>query len=400
MLNSLKPRSKTVLNASALSLFTLLVGCSTDTSVQKPMDAVSGKTGISHSVCWSDLPGWPDQRAQEAIASFKSQCQRMSKSNNQGQVWQQFCSSLQSNLSAEQTTRLIERSFTPYQVLGKHGETQGLITGYYEPTLHGSFTKTARYRYPLYKKPNDLLTIDLGDRFPELKGERVRGRLVGNKVVRYYDRESITQTPSPLAGNELMWVDNADDAFFLEIQGSGRVLLENGQWAGVGYADQNGEPYYAIGRELIKNGELTPETVSLQSIRQWLQDNPKKADALKNLNRSFVFFTLRDVKEENPRGSLNVPLTPERSVAVDRSVIPLGTPLWISTTLPNRQTYQRIVIAQDTGGAIRGPVRADLFFGRGEYAEKMAGEMKQSGQIYALMIKGSKQTADIQSCQR
>jgi membrane-bound lytic murein transglycosylase A len=392
--------TRLLIKASTLGLFAVLAGCSTDTGVQKPTPPAEGKAGISHSVCWSDLPGWPDQRANEAIASFESQCQRMIKSSDQKAAWQSFCSALQSSQSASQTTRLIEQTFTPYQVLGKHGETQGLITGYYEPTLHGSFTKTARYRYPLYKKPNDLLTIDLGDRFPELKGERVRGRLVGNKVVRYYDRKAISQTPSPLAGHELMWVDNPDDAFFLEIQGSGRVLLENGQWAGVGYADQNGEPYYAIGQELIKSGELTPETVSLQSIRQWLSDHPDKADQLKNLNRSYVFFTLRDIKEENPRGSLNVPLTPERSVAVDRSVIPLGTPLWISTTLPNQQSYQRIVLAQDTGGAIRGPVRADLFFGRGDYAEKMAGEMKQSGQIYALMIKGSNKVADTHSCQR
>jgi membrane-bound lytic murein transglycosylase A len=413
-------RLPTLLKTGTLCLFAVLAGCSTKQPItptaQPPVEqpkadtqeptqpeipqAVSGQAGISHPVCWSHLPGWPDQRANEAIASFNSQCQRMIKSGQNKAAWQSFCSALQTSQSSAQTTRLIEQSFTPYQVLGKHGETSGLITGYYESTLQGSFQKSARYRYPLYKKPDDLLIIDLGDRFPELKGERVRGRLVGNKVVRYYDREAISKNPSPLAGNELIWVDDPDDAFFLEIQGSGRVKLDNGQWVGVGYADQNGEPYYAIGRELIKKGILTPETVSLQTIRQWLSDNPKQANKLKNLNRSYVFFTLRDVAEDNPRGSLNVPLTPERSVAVDRSVIPLGTPLWISTTLPNRQTYQRLVLAQDTGGAIRGPVRADLFFGRGDYAEKMAGEMKQSGQIYALMIKGSKKVADTQSCPR
>lgn len=374
---------------SSAAAVLLLAGCSQVEVTPEPIPAPTptGEPGIGAAVCWADLPGWEQDTMAEALPALLSQCNRLGKSA----PWQQICQTaegLPQPAADWQLRELMTRYFTPHQVLGNGGQPYGLFTGYYEPTLRGNLTPSRTYHYPLYKKPNDLLTIKLDDRFPELKGQRVRGRLEGKTVLPYYSRADIDGKKPPLKGQELIWLDDPDAAFFLHIQGSGRVVLPNGELVGVGYADQNGHPYVAIGKLLIEQGELTREEVSLQTIRNWLKNNPQKAEALKNKNPSYVFFTLRDDAKEGPRGSLNVPLTPERSVAIDRRIIPLGTPLWISTDLPDtQQAYQRLVFAQDTGGAINGPVRADVFFGLGERAEQLAGTMKQQGKIFALLPK-------------
>ncbi|MET0088197.1 MAG: MltA domain-containing protein, partial [Sedimenticola sp.] len=201
-----------------------------------------------------------------------------------------------------------------------------------------SLQPDGRYAYPIYARPDSLLIVDLDEQFPELKGKRVRGRLVGNRVVPYFDRTAIDGSGAPLKGNELLWVDDPHGSFFLQIQGSGRVQLPDGSSVNVGYADQNGHQYVSIGKKLIERGELTREEVSLFTIRQWLKDNPGQAEGLLNENPSYVFFVLNDNNEAGPRGSLNVPLTAGRSAAVDRSRIPLGTPVWLTTTLPPETT--------------------------------------------------------------
>jgi len=203
--------------------------------------------------------------------------------------------------------------------------------------------------------------------------------------VPFFSREEIDGDSQPLRGKELLWIDDAYGSFFLQIQGSGRVRLDDGSIVGVNYENQNGHPYVAIGKTLVENQELALEDVSLFTIREWLENNPQRANEVLNSNPSYVFFHLREDINEGPRGSLNVPLTAERSLAVDRKVIPLGTPVWIDTTLPDGSPYQRLMIAQDTGGAIRGPVRADVFFGNGQRAERLAGEMNQKGRLYALL---------------
>lgn len=374
--------------SAATALF--LAGCSqVDTTPEQPPEPPVKPTGIGEAVCWADLPGWEQDNMAEALPALLSQCTRLQKEPQ----WQAVCQAatqLPAPAHHAQLRNLMTTYFTPHAVQGNGGQPYGLFTGYYEPTLRGNLTPSRKYHYPLYKKPDDLLTIKLDDRFPELKGQRIRGRLEGKTVLPYFSRADIDGNNPPLKGQELIWLDDPDAAFFLHIQGSGRVVLPNGQLVGVGYADQNGHPYVAIGKLLIEQGELTREEVSLQTIRAWLKNNPKKADALKNENPSYVFFTLREDAKEGPRGSLNVPLTPERSVAIDRRVIPLGTPLWISTDLPDsQQPYQRLVFAQDTGGAINGPVRADIFFGLGERAELLAGTMKQQGKIFALLPKSA-----------
>lgn len=368
--------SPKIITASCITF--LLYGCTSSTP-QPP--------GINKAICWNQLNGWQQDSFKEALPALFSQCPKLSKKTPE---WNNICSAAKSLTSSsdEELRRFIEDNFTPHNIIGTAGVNEGLITGYYEPTLKGSLEPSHQYNYPLYQTPKDMLIIKLDSRFKELKGKRVRGRTIGNTVIPYYTRAEIDQENSPLKGEELLWVDDPDAAFFLHIQGSGRVQLKDGSMVGVGYANQNGHPYVAIGKKLIETGALTRKEVSLDTINQWLKENPGKAQALKNQNPSYVFFTMRHDLEFGPRGSLNVPLTPERSAAVDRKIIPLGTPLWVSTTLPGtEEPYQRLVFAQDTGGAINGPVRADMFFGRGSRAEKLAGEMKQKGSIYALLPK-------------
>ncbi len=343
--------------------------------------------GIGEAVDFSDLPGWENDQHAQAIVALRKNCKRLAKKPD----WENICTAVgQLQQSDDQQARqFFETHFTPHTLRGEKGKKQGMITGYYEPLLQGSMQPDDRYQYPLYRVPDDMLIIELADIFPALKGKRVRGRVVGNKVVPYYDRAEINGSKAPLQGQELLWVDDRDQLFFLQIQGSGRIQLPDGKVIGAGYANQNGRAYHAIGKTLINEGEIKREDVSLSSIMQWLKDNPERAEALLNKNPSYVFFTLRDKVEEGPTGSLNVPLTAERSLAIDPKFVKLGAPIWLDTTYPGSEgrTLQKLVIAQDTGGAIKGQLRADLFWGTGDRAEQMAGNMKQQGEMYILLPK-------------
>jgi membrane-bound lytic murein transglycosylase A len=263
----------------------------------------------------------------------------------------------------------------------------GRMTGYYEPQLNGSRTHRAPFVYPLYRVPDDLLTIDLGVLYPELAGKRVRGRLEGRRVVPYWSRQQIA---GQLAGAELLWVDDALEAFLLEVQGSGRVRLTDGSIVRVGYADTNGHPYHAIGRILVERGELKLEEVSLQSIHAWAVANPQRVPELLNQNPSYVFFRELPLGDPNagPVGALNVALTPGYSLAVDPQFIPLGSPLVITTTHPSSGTaLVRLMLAQDVGGAIRGPQRFDFFWGFGCQAGEYAGRQRHDVQAWLLLPK-------------
>lgn len=257
--------------------------------------------------------------------------------------------------------------------------------------MQGQLTRGGAYQTPLYLKPNDMVSIDLGDFREDLKGTKLVGRIAGDAIKPYYDREAIEEGALSDRDLELVWVDDAVDAFFLQIQGSGRVVLPDDSVLRVGYAATNGHPYFAIGRELIARGVLTRETVSLQSIRKWLHDNPGEADAVMNTNASYVFFQPLKVDpndpEAGPLGSQGVPLEPGRSLAVDRRFHAMGVPVWLETSDPMNadRTFRRLMVAQDTGGAIRGPVRGDIFFGPGEDAALYAGHMNRQGRKYVLL---------------
>ncbi len=279
-----------------------------------------------------------------------------------------------------------ERNFTPYQVSQDDGGLEGLVTGYYEPLLMGSRSPSSRFAHPLFGPPDDLLVVDLGDQYPELKHLRLRGRLQGNRVVPYFSRADIETGLAPLRGREIAWVEDPVELFFLQVQGSGRIQLEDGSQMRVGYADQNGHPYRSIGRWLVDNNELTLDKASMQGIKDWARSNPDRLRSLLHANPSFVFFKELPETGGGPIGSLGVPLTPERSIAVDPRGIPLGAPVWLATTEPNSSTpLQRLVMAQDTGSAIKGNVRADYFWGFGDKAGNRAGAMKQSGRMWLLL---------------
>jgi len=340
--------------------------------------------GIGKAVKWSALPNFRDDNLQQAWLAIDQQCPRM---NRREETWIPLCAKVATmeDPTNSDIRQFLQANFKPHAIHAERGKTEGLITGYYEPLLKGSLTRTDKYAYPVYSPPEEMLTIELADVYPSLKGMRLRGRLDGNKIVPYLPRSAIDGGEQPLAGNELLWIDDPYGSFFVQIQGSGRVQLEDGSIMGLDYADQNGHPYFAIGKKLVELNEIPLAEVSLFSIKKWLQDNPSRADEVLNTNASYVFFSLREDSQEAARGSLNVPLTEERSLAVDKSVIPLGTLVWLDTTLPDGSDFQRLMVAQDTGGAIAGHIRADVFFGAGDRAERLAGEMKQQGSMFALL---------------
>ncbi|MDP2025214.1 murein transglycosylase A [Sulfuriferula sp.] len=333
---------------------------------------------------WRTLPGWQDDNL---LAAWPAWLQSCSTLKNRPE-WREACATA-INLNPTDATavrRYFQDNFSLYQSLQADGAVNGLVTGYYEPLLHGSRTPSTQYSVPLYGVPPDLLTIDLASVYPELKNMRLRGRLQGTKVVPYLSRNEIDTGNDPLKGNELVWVDNPVEAFFLQIQGSGRVRLPDGSLMRVGYADQNGYPYRSIGRVLADRGELPLAQTSMQNIKAWGQKNPAKLPELLSQNPSFVFFRELPASDNGPLGALGVPLTGERSIAVDARAIPLGAPVWLATTVPfSNQPLNRLVMAQDTGGAIRGNVRADYFWGFGDAAGRKAGSMKQQGQMWVML---------------
>lgn len=279
-----------------------------------------------------------------------------------------------------------ERNFVPHQVSQPDGSREGLLTGYYVPDLKGSRSATAEYPYPLYRRPDDLLVIDLSEVYPDLGNYRLRGRLEGSRVVPYWGRAEIDGQARPLASQELFWVGDPVELFFLQVQGSGRIQLDNGEQVLVNYADQNGHPYRSIGKYLLDRGAMTRDQMSLQNIRTWAKNNPGEVAALLNQNPSYVFFRELDSSVQSPPGALGVPLTPGRSMAVDRRYIPLGAPVFVETTWPNsEQPLQRLMVAQDTGGAIKGKIRGDFFWGMGEQAGEQAGRMKQAVKFWVLL---------------
>ena len=347
-------------------------------------------------VSFADLVGWAEDDLRQAWPAFIASCDVLGKRA----VWKEVCASAVM-VNAEDVTEVrnfFEGQFIPHVVNNADGSMSGTVTGYYEPLLRGSRTRNGKYQIPLFRVPEDLLTIDLSAVYPELKNMRLRGRVVGNKVVPYFSRAEITDKNS-LAGKELVWVDNAVEAFFLQIQGSGRVYLEETQETiRVAYGDQNGHPYKSIGRFLVERGDLKLEQASAQGIAAWAAANPSRVQELLNVNPSVVFFKEEKLTaaSKGPKGALGVPLTAQRSIAIDAQFIPLGVPVFLSTTQPNSDLpLRRLMLAQDTGGAIRGAVRADFFWGFGAEAGERAGKMKQVGSMWVLLPKALAKTQNL-----
>ena len=353
---------------------------------------------------YSDLEGWSEDQIFQVLPAFLKSCATISKGDKNkpfvkkernllglqvGTIgnWKYLCQ-IAETLGEEAPKKAVrayfEKYFKPYKLVSG-GTAGGLVTGYYEPTLRGSWKETKKFYVPLYKKPKDLISVNLGSFVPELGSKRIHGRIQNQKLIPYWSREEIYNGMLDNKGLDLLWVDNLIDAFFLQIQGSGVVVLPSGERVRVGYAGKNGLPYFAIGRDLVKSGAISKQRVSMESIKYWLTKNPKKGLKLMKKNKSFVFFRL--LKGAGPLGAQGVELTPGRSIAVDRDFIPLGVPIWLDTTYPlrDKKPLRRLVIAQDVGGAIRGPSRADFFWGAGHQAGKNAGFMKNIGTMYVLL---------------
>jgi membrane-bound lytic murein transglycosylase A len=361
-----------------------------------PLQTLQPTQSRLRAVAFTELPGWNDDALTAAWPAFIAECPTLLAQGAGKTLWRDACTAaLLSAPDDDAAARaFFERHFTPYRVSADDGRDTGLVTGYYEPLLRGSRRRDERYRYPLYSPPDDLLKIDLAELFPELEDRRVRGRVDGKRVVPYWSRADIDAGRASLSGKELVWVDDPLDAFFLHIQGSGRVALAEGGTMRVGYADQNGRPFRSIGRVLVERGELTLESASMQAIKQWGRDHPDRLPSLLDENPSYVFFReiVPDPKAsvDGPIGSLGVPLLAQRTIAVDPRVIPLGAPVYLATTYPlSERPLARLVMAQDTGGAIKGALRVDFFWGFGDAAGEQAGRMKQPGTMWLLWPKGA-----------
>ncbi len=349
----------------AISFFIFLfTGC----SVKKELDV---KT---KAVEFSNIDGFYDDNLDFALEVFKKACIKSSK--------REFFSSVcEKSKEYDNGEEFFTKYFEP-KLLYSSEEKEGLITGYYEPLLNGSLYKTSRFKYPIYKVPNDLIKLDNLPKYKEFKEYKYRAKNQNGTLVPYDTREEIRNRDDL---EVICYVDDDIDLFFLHIQGSGRVKLQNGEILNVGYASQNGRKYFAIGRELVDKNYVSKENISMQTIRKFLEENPHKKEEIFNLNESYIFF--RKAKQ-TATGSLGVPLVAKRNIAVDRRVIPLGLPVFIDTKNPiTNKDIEKLVVAADTGGAIKGVVRADYFFGYGEKASELAGKMKENGKLYVLIPK-------------
>jgi membrane-bound lytic murein transglycosylase A len=349
---------------------------------------------------WSELPGWSADPVADVWPAFLVGCRALVARPSTRALWQASCTAAErvDTRDPGAVRAFFVANLSPYRVAASDGSDVGLVTGYYEPLLTGSRIRSDAFNVPLYAPPDDLLTIDIASLYPELKDKRVRGRLEGKRVVPYWPRAEFERNAGAYADKALVYVGDPIEAFFLEIQGSGRVALDDGTVIRLNYADQNGHPYHSVARVLIDRGELTYERSSMQAISAWAQAHPDQVRVLLDENPSYVFFRevppaapgSLEARIDGPQGALGVPLLAGRAIAVDPRSIPLGAPVFLATTEPlSTRPLQRLVLAQDTGGAIRGTVRADYFWGFGPDAGREAGRMKQDGRMWLLWPKGA-----------
>ncbi|MCH7554536.1 MAG: murein transglycosylase A [Proteobacteria bacterium] len=358
---------------------------------------------------FGDLEGWRDDAQGAALTAFVRSCDKMSsaaedrplgRSGGVGGLiadWRGPCAAAVAVPAADDgaARQFFEAYFTPFRMTDQ-GDSEGLFTGYYEPLLNGAAAPGGRFTVPIHGLPPDLVSVDLGLFSDDLGSRKIIGRVVGGALLPYPRRGEIAAGALRGKAPVLAWVDDPVDAFFLHVQGSGRIGLDGGGVMRVGYAGANGRAYVSIGRALIDNGAIRREDVTLQSIRAWLAANPGQAADILALNPSYVFF--RELVGDGPLGAQGVALTPGRSLAVDRRFLPLGAPIWLDIMAPSAvpdapdRVLRRLVIAQDTGGAIKGPLRGDLFWGFGPEAESIAGRMKHPGGYVLLLPKALAET--------
>jgi len=346
---------------------------------------------------FGDMPGWSADHQSEALPALVKSCgtrlkfadaEKVGPNGIAGTVadWRQPCAAAAAVPANDDAAAraFFETWFQPYRC-ANNAALEGLFTGYYEAELTGSRSRVGAFQTPLLKRPPDLVMVELGDFRPNLKGERIAGRVTSGRLKPYDTREQIEAGSLDKLDLPLLWVDDPIAAFFLEIQGSGRITLPDGTMQRVGYDGQNGWPYVAIGKVMVERGLIERESASMQGIRAWLLAHPDQAKSIMDANQSYVFF--RELKGDGPLGSEGVVLTPGRSLAIDRGFLPLGAPVWLDVSDDTLGKIRRLLVAQDSGGAIRGPVRGDVFWGHGPEAERNAGNQRARGAEYLLLPK-------------
>lgn len=367
----------------------------------KIVHVAPAKSNLFKIKSYKQLSGWTHADVRHSLETFKVSCKAFLKQHPEKMVgtfdlklqakdWQPVCfEALKYHFKTKKQARaFFEEWFIPVEFSDEESGP-GLFTGYYVPTIKGSLIQSKKFSVPLYQTPSDLIRVDLGSFFPELAHRKIFGRIVQQKLVPYYTREQINKGAIQDKAKVLVWINSPIDRLFLEIQGSGLIELEDGSMVSIGYDAQNGLPYTAIAAVLIKRGVMTRDNASMQAIKHYLLENPQQMHEVIDQNKSFIFF--RTLAANQVLGAQGVNLTPGYSLAVDRQWIPLGVPLWLNTSKPHSKSpelnvmMQRLMIAQDTGGAIRGKIRGDVFWGGGHTATVVAGHMKNAGH-YSLLL--------------
>ena len=374
MIGLAKAVSKLIGRAAGVLALALLVGCAPK---GLPRQSDTGQLNLT-STAFAELLFWTRDRHSGALGAFIHSCPSLLAGSDSHvgsyqikvEDWAPICRATNdlNNDDEHAVQKFFEKWFVPHLVSTTEN-SQGLFTGYFEAELRGSKKRSAQFKVPLYGLPTDLKHAADG------------------RILPYHRRGAIQKGALRNVAPILVWVDDAIDAFLLHVQGSGRVVLENGAVMRVGYAGNNGHGYVSIGRVLIERGELPTNRAGWAQIRNWIAHHPSKAEPLLAQNPRFIFF--REVLGEGPIGAQGVALTPRRSLAVDRKFIPLGFPIWLDTVWPGQddRPLRRLMVAQDTGSAIKGPIRGDFFWGYGKDALAQAGRMKSPGQYYILLPK-------------
>lgn len=385
------PPKKIIKTVLCFVLIFQISGCFKESKTPEVVSALNVK-----KVSFSDLDGWNNDDFKEIIPVFSKNCSLIVKNGNeyiyQSQIkiktsdYKKICQkfSWKNIKTSEQMKKFLEDEFVPYAV-GDRDNYDGKFTSYYEAEINASFEKDAKYKYPIYGKPTDLIEVnlkDFGDDFPNV---RLVGRVENGKFIPYYNRKHIEN--EGINAPVIMWGDDLVDIHFMQIQGSAIAHMSDGSDLRIGYADNNGHKFKGIGGILLSKKIIAPKDASMITIREWLRKNPQKAAELMAENERFIFQRLSDA--DGPIGALGIPLSAGRSIAVDNKYIPLGAVMWLDTYSPDNEDIKKTVFAQDIGGAIKGIVRGDYFWGHGEQALSEAGRMNSVGKYYILAPKNS-----------
>jgi membrane-bound lytic murein transglycosylase A len=369
-------------NSILILLFSIffIFGCSNKNEVKKTevlakidFEEIESSNRLDLSNFY-EIEGFFEDDLDYALDVFKKDCNRSKRYD----LFKDICHKAQFETDGR---KFFIINFQAYKLYDSKSSDEGIITGYYEPLLYGSLTKTKRYKYPVYKIPKNLIVSD----DPKLKDYKLRGKIIGNKIVPYDTRKQIEANPNNPNLEVIAYVDDKYDLFSLHVQGSGRIQLEDGNIINVGYGQQNGWPFTGIGNYMLEKGYVTRNEMSIQGIKNFFIKNPSKTDEILNINDSYIFFR---ISKEGAAGSLGSVLTAERNLAVDTDYIPLGMPVFLNTKNPvTKQSINQLMVAADVGGAIKGEIRADFFWGFGDNAFEYAGRMKEKGKMFILMPK-------------